>query len=653
MGMDNGQIPSQHRVLFQRSQKLRPISVSDLRPNPANTSEPPYDGLLADHLNNIARLKRLRADAVDRILRIHRKPKVGNHIRPTPVTPKREALRDILDQRPAQFWLQHCALPFDRMGRTALVLVTDAKCVTALQEELSDIFDEILPVIAERDVIEKQLLAHFSETLTTAANQSVPAAQSCRSYNIARARLYAGITGFFLTAALIFTPVLVLTCLSVLAFMSLVFFTLLRSAGMYWMLHRKSIPPKPNLPSERPFISMIVPLYREAEIGKQLLRRLCRLSYPRDRLEILLVLEADDDVTRNAVRCADLPPWFRVVHVPPKDGLKTKPRAMNYALNLCRGEIIGVWDAEDAPAPHQLDIVAQKFANAPENTVCFQGILDFYNPDHNWISRCFSLEYAGWFRVVLQGLAHLKLVVPLGGTTMFIRRDVLNQLGAWDAHNVTEDADLGIRIARKGWQTQMLPITTYEEANSRVIPWIKQRSRWLKGFIMTYLVHMRRPKVLLQDLGLWRFVGFQAFFLGTIGHFLLAPILWSFWLVALGITHPTQTMLPASALNIATVTLIVFELMNITIWWFGARASGRPWLALWSITMPIYFIMGCAAAYKALYEIFAAPFFWDKTAHGVHHRPRHRHRWFHGQASPQTRQRFALNAWCKRPKYDP
>lgn len=631
--MDNGQIPSQHRVLFQRSDKLRPIPVSKLQADPANKTTAPTDDLLTDHLANISRLKRLRADAVDRILRIHRKPTRDERITPVPAPPKREALRDVLDQRPAQFWLYHCALPFDRMGRTALVLVTDAKHVPGLQDALSDIFDEILPIIASRDVIEKQLLAHFSPSLTTAASESVPADQSCRSYNIPRARLWAGLTAGCLAICTVFAPAFVLAGFSILAFVSLIFFTVLRSAGIYWMLRRnKNTLPKPEIAAERPFISMLVPLYREAEIGKHLLRRLCRLSYPRDRLEILLVLEADDDVTNNAIRCADLPSWFRVVHVPPKDGLKTKPRAMNYALNLCRGEIIGVWDAEDAPAPHQLDIVAQKFANAPKNIVCFQGILDFYNSGHNWISRCFSLEYAGWFRVVLQGLASLKLAIPLGGTTMFIRRDALDQLGAWDAHNVTEDADLGIRIARKGWQTQMLPITTYEEANSRVIPWIKQRSRWLKGFIMTYLVHMRRPRALLHDLGVWRFLGFQAFFLGTIGHFLLAPVLWSFWLITLGGVHPVQSLLPAFALTMAAVTLIVFELMNLTIWWFGARASGRPWLALWSITMPIYFMMGCAAGYKALYEIFAAPFFWDKTAHGIHlHRPKRR-RWFHRSA---------------------
>ena len=164
----------------------------------------------------------------------------------------------------------------------------------------------------------------------------------------------------------------------------------------------------------------------------------------------------------------------------------------------------------------------------------------------------------------------------------------------------------------------MLPTTTYEEANSRITPWIKQRSRWLKGFMMTYLVHMRAPKQLLRDIGWWRFLGVQAFFLGTLGQFLLAPVLWSFWLVALGLPHPLEGALPPGALHVTAGALVVFEVLNFCIWISGARASGRPLLAFCAPLMPLYFALGCFAAYKALWEVFAAPFFWDKTAHGDH-----------------------------------
>ncbi len=220
--------------------------------------------------------------------------------------------------------------------------------------------------------------------------------------------------------------------------------------------------------------------------------------------------------------------------------------------------------------------------------------------------------------MLLQGIAGLHQVDPLGGTTQYIRRSALEALGAWDANNVTEYAYLGVRLARAGYRTQMLPTATYEEANSHVIPWIKQRSRWLKGFMMTYLVHMRAPRRLLHELGLWRFLGVQAFFLGTLGQFLLAPALWSFWLVLLGLPHPAEALLSRPILEVLASSLILFEALNLCIWICGARASGRPWLALWAVLMPVYFAMGCFAAYKALWEVFAAPFFWDKTTHGAH-----------------------------------
>ena len=576
------------------------------------------DALHEDHLRNIQRLKKLRADAVDRVLRKPARDTVGHLHQGRPLVPTRGPLTDVLAKHPPQFWLRHTALPFDRLGRTALVLVADPAVLPSLQEALKDDFDTLLPVTAAADVIEKHLLAQFDPELTKDASQSVPAVESCRSFDPTAARPLAfACLGLLITLCFV-APAFLATLASGFALIGLLMFTALRATGLIGQFR----PPRPKpvaLPSEvLPRISMLVPLFREAEIGRHLLRRLCRLSYPRDRLEVLLVVEEDDQITQDAIRLADLPDWFRVVEVPGYGALKTKPRAMNYALNFCRGDIIGVWDAEDAPEPHQLHRVAHHFATAPPEVVCLQGVLDYYNCDHNWISRCFTLEYAGWFRVLMQGLARLRLVLPLGGTTMFIRRNALEQLGAWDAHNVTEDADLGVRIARRGLRTEMVAVTTYEEANSRVIPWIKQRSRWLKGFMMTYLVHMRHPRRLWRELGPRRFLGFQAFFLGTIGQSLMGPVLWSFWLIVLGLGHPASAYVPPAILHFSATALILFEALSISIWIAGARASGRGYLAWNAPLMPLYFLMSCAAALKALYEVFAAPFFWDKTQHGDH-----------------------------------
>ncbi|GAA6200548.1 glycosyltransferase family 2 protein [Aquicoccus sp. SU-CL01552] len=360
----------------------------------------------------------------------------------------------------------------------------------------------------------------------------------------------------------------------------------------------------------------MVPLYREREIADALVQRLSRLTYPKALLEVLLVLEEHDDTTRRALAQAELPAWMRIVEVPAHAGLTTKPRAMNYALDFCRGALIGVWDAEDAPQPDQIERVVARFAEVPPEVACIQGILDFYNPRTNWRARCFTIEYAGWFRVILPGLARLGLVVPLGGTTHFFRRRALEELGGWDAHNVTEDADLGVRLYRGGYRTEMLDTVTFEEATFRPWPWVRQRSRWLKGFMVTYLVHMRSPRRLWADLGAGRFLGIQAFFLGTLGQFLLAPLIWSFWMLALGLPHPIGPLVPHSVLSAGITLSVSAEMLSMGIGMAAVARPERRFLLGWVPTLAAYYLLGIIAIYKAMYELFLKPFYWDKTRHG-------------------------------------
>lgn len=541
----------------------------------------------------------------------------------------------LLARKPAQFWLRHCAFPWMQFGQTVTIATAYPDRFEDLQRGLQGSFSSITPVLASETQITSLLTAHFSSALVRQASCSVVPRLSCRTLQPAKGRVLlaaCALPALYLGST---APAAVFAVLSLLALLSVLAFSLLKLCGLAvcWSArcHRRCAPaPRPSddqqdLP-DRPVISILVPLFKEAEISRALLSRIRKLSYPRALTDVVLVLEEHDAVTRAALASTRLPPWIRVVEVPAYGGLTTKPRAMNYALNFCRGGIIGVWDAEDAPQLDQLDKVAQAFARADGKTACFQGVLDYYNPQVNWISRCFALEYSSWFRIVLQGIARLGLVVPLGGTTMFIRRAVLEELGGWDAHNVTEDADLGVRLYRAGYRTEMLASTTFEEANCRPWPWIKQRSRWLKGFMVTYLVHMRQPLRLLADLGCKRFLGFQAFFLGTIGQFLFAPVLWSFWLITLGLPHPSAGAVSPLLLSLAAAALVFFELLGLVISITAAFAMGRPRLAVWAPAMILYFPMGAAAVAKAAYELLARPFFWDKTAHGIKPAVKHR-RW--------------------------
>jgi hypothetical protein len=187
---------------------------------------------------------------------------------------------------------------------------------------------------------------------------------------------------------------------------------------------------------------------------------------------------------------------------------------------------------------------------------------------------------------------------------------------------VTEDADLGFRLARYGMRTEMIETTTGEEANCHPLPWIRQRSRWLKGYMVTYLVHMRSPRLLLRQLGLWRFIGYQTHFVTALSQFLLAPVLWSFWLILLDLPHPLDGMLSPPLLGAIAGTFLMVELLSVATGVIAVSGPAHRHLMFWVPTLHFYFPLGVLAAYKALYELIAAPFYWDKTAHGHSLRPR-------------------------------
>ncbi|MDK3075723.1 glycosyltransferase [Sedimentitalea sp. JM2-8] len=527
----------------------------------------------------------------------------------------------LCNRMPYAFWLHHRAVPWMRIGSTVLIATHNPHRFHEVRAALADTFSNVLPVLASDTDIDAAIEERFSAPMARAAGQRVAPRFSCRTWKTGNRLVLPAVLGMALLALVSF-PVQVLALLSLLAILTLLAFSVLKLAGTlaHLISHRQlvapPVPAPPAPPVRKPKVSVLVPLFHEREIAGALIERLERLTYPKALLDVILVLEEKDDITRKTLSETTLPAWIRVIQVPDHDGLTTKPRAMNYALDFCRGDIIGVWDAEDAPAPDQIERVVGQFATEPEDVVCLQGILDYYNPRTNWLSRCFTIEYASWFRVVLPGIARLGLVVPLGGTTLFFKRDKLVELGGWDAHNVTEDADLGVRLCRAGYRTKLIDTVTYEEANCRVWPWIKQRSRWLKGFMVTYLVHMRNPRQLLADLGFWRFLSLQAFFVGTLTQFLLAPVLWSFWLILLGAPHPVQTLVSAETASAVMGFFLAAELLVIGIGLIAVSAPERRFLMGWVPTLMFYFPLAMVAAYKALYELVLKPYYWDKTQHG-------------------------------------
>ncbi|WP_210526953.1 glycosyltransferase family 2 protein [Rubellimicrobium arenae] len=513
--------------------------------------------------------------------------------------------------------LTQALLPWRNQGAATVVLCEDPRWAVRHRPMLESALGPVRLAHAEAAVLRRALARSVGGPLALGAEQRVPAMASCRSLPGARLARW-GLAAALLAAALaLFAPLATLEALVGVTVLCLVATAGLKLAAATASLRRS---PRDDgaqvVPARLPVISVLVPLYREREIAGTLLRRIGRLDYPRDHLDLCLIVEDDDALTRDALEAVQLPPWAQIVEVP-EGTLRTKPRALNYALTFARGTIVGIYDAEDIPGPDHLREVAQRFARRGPATACLQGTLDYFNCDRNWIARCFTLEYAGWFRVLLPGLERLAFALPLGGTTLFLRREAIEAVGGWDAHNVTEDADLGLRLARHGYRTEMIPIVTQEEANARPWPWIRQRSRWLKGYAVTWAVHMRDPVGLWRDLGPRRFWGVQVMFLGTLVQFALAPLLWSFWLVPLGLPHPLARLLPPSLLVALSILFLATYALDVAYAWIGARRAGKPHLALWGPSLVLYFPLATAAIYKALWEAAWRPFHWDKTAHGI------------------------------------
>lgn len=523
---------------------------------------------------------------------------------------------------PVSLCLTHQCVPWTRIGDILLVGTNHPDNFDRLRACMGRAGLKMLPVLVCPRQVHKHISTLYGAELAQKAATRVPAGESCRSWDTsARWRLpFACATVGMLSIATLLAPLWTITVGMLIAFVTLVMLTALKLGAFVTQMMAGS--QEPPLLYDRaafplPKVSVLVPLLEEKEIAEKLIQRLSRLTYPKSLLEVVLVLEAQDSVTRETIARTDMPAWMSVVEVPSANNLMTKPRALNYALDFCRGSIIGVWDAEDAPEPDQIEKVVTRFEDAPANVACLQGVLDYYNAKSNWIARCFAIEYATWWRMILPGVARMGLVIPLGGTTLFFRRTVLEELHGWDAHNVTEDADLGVRLARRGYVTELIPTVTFEEANCRAWPWVKQRSRWLKGFLITWLVHMRNPRALLRDLGFIRFLGVQALLLATFVQFAAAPLLWSFWITLAGYDHPVALTLGAPAAIFMAWFFLCAAVLNLMISMVAVCGPRHRHLMLYVFMLPFYFLLATISACKALKEMVFQPFYWDKTQHGI------------------------------------
>lgn len=372
------------------------------------------------------------------------------------------------------------------------------------------------------------------------------------------------------------------------------------------------------IPEERlKSYTVLVPAYVEPEVVGQLLDVMRSFDYPDHLLQVLLLLEEDDLPTIAAAEAADLGQVVTIIKVPAAQP-RTKPKACNYGLHFATGEIVTIFDAEDIPDPLQLRRVVATFEKSADNTVCVQSRLSYRNARQNLLTAWFTIEYDVWFNFLLPGVMRMKAPVPLGGTSNHLRTDVLKDLGAWDPFNVTEDADLGVRIAAKGYTTAVLDSVTWEEANSDTINWLRQRSRWYKGYLQTWLVYMRRPGWLVRELGVLPAMRFTFLMAGTP---IIAVLNLLFWFLTLmwifGQPATIESMFPAVIYYPALVSLVVGNTAMIYMNLIGCREGRDPLLVVAVLTFPFYWLLMSIAALKGTWQLITRPSYWEKTAHGL------------------------------------
>lgn len=351
-----------------------------------------------------------------------------------------------------------------------------------------------------------------------------------------------------------------------------------------------------------PLYAILVPMYLEANKVETIITAIDKLNYPKEKLEVKLVIEEDDISTQKELALYQLPAHFTVIKVP-NFGPRTKPKALNYAFQYIKAEYMAIFDAEDRPDPDQLLKALKLFNHLDEKYICLQARLNFYNKDETLFTRMQSIEYSIWFEYLLQGLSNIAHFIPLGGTSCHFKVSILRKIGLWDPFNVTEDLDLGIRIYLMGYKTYILNSLTVEEAVLDIPSWLKQRTRWIKGFMQSYIVFCHNRAQFALPLS--KQLSIDLFVFGSIFSFLIPP-----WALIFDTNNLVDYVLIYAGGLLSLIHIITCSIIVL-------RKTQNIKLMQAVIAMPFYFVLHTIAAYCAAIELAIAPFRWNKTMHGI------------------------------------
>lgn len=372
--------------------------------------------------------------------------------------------------------------------------------------------------------------------------------------------------------------------------------------------------------SKLPIYTILCPLYKEAHVIPQFVSAISKLEWPKSKLDVMLLLEEDDKETIKAIKNMSLPSYVRSVIVPHSQP-KTKPKACNYGLSFAKGEYLVIFDAEDMPDPLQLKKAYAAFRQVPKNVLCLQAKLNYYNPHQNLLTRFFTAEYSLWFDVTLTGFQSINTTIPLGGTSNHFRTKDLIRLQGWDPFNVTEDADLGMRLFKDGYRTAIIDSVTLEEANSKWGNWLRQRSRWIKGYMQTYLIHNRNIAQFTKEKGVHALL-FHLIIGGKIAFILINPLLWvatiAYFTLYAFVGPAIESLYPSVVFYMAVISLVFGNFLFMYYYMIGCLKREQYSIIKFTFLVPFYWIMISIAGFIALYQLFFKPHYWEKTVHGLH-----------------------------------
>lgn len=492
-------------------------------------------------------------------------------------------------------------IPWQKLNNTIFFITEDVDKNTHNWIKSSYGIDYVL-IKANKDQVLNLLNLHFgvSEFASNYLNYKNPnfSAKSIRLNSL----LYASF----------FTIVSILTLTEKYAYFALILIfiigcssTLFKFITMIFSLYEKKVNYNKVSEKDLPVYTILLPAFKESAVLEQLIESIEKLDYPKSKLDVKLLIESDDQEMIIAIEKNALPEYFEVIEIP-HSLPKTKPKSCNYGMNFARGEYVVMYDADDKPDSLQLKKALTEFNKGGDKLACVQARLNYYNYDYNFLTKLFSLEYTTWFKCLLPGLQKMNMPIPLGGSSNHFSAKILRKALLWDAYNVTEDADLGLRLAQMGYQVRILESDTLEESPITILAWIKQRVRWIKGYMQTYIVHLKNIKSLYKQTGFKGILLLNLFVGATTFMFFITPFL-LLSLLLIGVLTKLFLFYFIAAYSINLIfSMVIIKQQKMPLFFY-----------IVSIFFPVYTLLHSIAAFIALFELITYPQQWNKTKHGL------------------------------------